>query len=615
MRRPAAPTRAPSVRRLRRGPARRRTRARTSCGSGSSCTSSGTRDRTHRSGAAPGAGGGGVRAVAEGNGKASGRSSRRSAAPSGSSLGPTNGAGRMTALAPHPTDSATRSYAGSAGGGVWKSTDAGATWIAADRRPDRPLRGRARHRTVIAGHDLSGDGRGGLRDRFHPGNRASEVDGRQARLGRCLRASSRPPSIGSASIRRTPNELVVGTNDGSLPIDGRRKHVVERDLARRRTATCPIIGARRRAIRGFSTRRRGAGRTPARTRRPEGAEVDGRRRHVVGQERGIADRIARRHRRADVDRDQRRRTRRFSTWPASLRNGSDDTLVSHVYKSTNGGDSGRICSAVVAATPGSAATWRSRAGTTTSSSCRPRTRTSLIAGGTTYIRTTDGGTTFSSVATSAGVHVDAHDLKYQGSELWIGNDGGIWTSTDDGVSAHRRNDGLVTRQFYSLAIDPVNRNRVLAGAQDNGTGQRTDAGGTTWRPSSAPTVSSAASIRSRRRSPGARSSSAPSSGRATRRRQTRPPSRTSLRRTTTESRLPFLSILKVDPLVGRTRSTRARTASGALARRRHHLGPAVDHDDGLVRLGLDDQRHVDRAVADRSAPSDRREGIRRLPIG
>src|SRR5262245_48101978 len=43
------------------------------------------------------------------------------------SLGPTNGAGRMTAVAPHPTRVGT-AYAGSAGGGVWKTEDGGATW-------------------------------------------------------------------------------------------------------------------------------------------------------------------------------------------------------------------------------------------------------------------------------------------------------------------------------------------------------------------------------------------------------------------------------------------------------------------------------------------------------
>ncbi len=44
------------------------------------------------------------------------------------SLGPTNGAGRMTSLAPHPTVMGTL-YAGAAGGGVWKTVDDGASWI------------------------------------------------------------------------------------------------------------------------------------------------------------------------------------------------------------------------------------------------------------------------------------------------------------------------------------------------------------------------------------------------------------------------------------------------------------------------------------------------------
>jgi hypothetical protein len=77
--------------------------------------------------------------------------------------------------------------------------------------------------------------------------------------------------------------------------------------------------------------------------------------------------------------------------------------------------------------------------------------------------------------------VDAHDLRYQGTVLYIGNDGGVWSSPDNGLTSSARNTGLVVRQFYALANDPVNRNRILAGSQDNGTSQRTDAGGTLWR--------------------------------------------------------------------------------------------------------------------------------------
>ena len=45
------------------------------------------------------------------------------------SIGPTNGAGRATALALHPTATGTV-IVGAAGGGAWKSTDGGATWKA-----------------------------------------------------------------------------------------------------------------------------------------------------------------------------------------------------------------------------------------------------------------------------------------------------------------------------------------------------------------------------------------------------------------------------------------------------------------------------------------------------
>ncbi len=43
------------------------------------------------------------------------------------SIGPTNGAGRMTAIAPVPGAPNTV-FAGAAGGGVWKTTDGGANW-------------------------------------------------------------------------------------------------------------------------------------------------------------------------------------------------------------------------------------------------------------------------------------------------------------------------------------------------------------------------------------------------------------------------------------------------------------------------------------------------------
>ncbi len=59
------------------------------------------------------------------------RSSVETLADAGSSwvsLGPTNGAGRVTSIAPHPTIMGTV-YVGADAGGVWKTTDGGTTWV------------------------------------------------------------------------------------------------------------------------------------------------------------------------------------------------------------------------------------------------------------------------------------------------------------------------------------------------------------------------------------------------------------------------------------------------------------------------------------------------------
>src|SRR5262249_39230025 len=103
----------------------------------------------------------------------------------------------------------------------------------------------------------------------------------------------------------------------------------------------------------------------------------------------------------------------------------------------------------------------------------------VLLAGVNYIQSTDGGVTFGLV--SAPPHVDAHDARYQGSTLWIANDGGVYTSANDGNTTTAKNTGLVTRQYYSIALDPGHPNRIQGGTQDNGTDQRQDAGGTAWR--------------------------------------------------------------------------------------------------------------------------------------
>ncbi len=150
--------------------------------------------------------------------------------------------------------------------------------------------------------------------------------------------------------------------------------------------------------------------------------------------------------------------------------------VSHVYKTTDGGQSWVDLDAVRNDPDhgrylGDVGFW---ANTLTVTAGSPEV---VVAGGLAVIRSADGGATWSA---AAGTHADFHDLRSQGTTLWMANDGGIWTSPDAGASALERNSGLVTRQYYTVASDPSLPDRLVAGAQDNGTSERRAGDGSSW---------------------------------------------------------------------------------------------------------------------------------------
>lgn len=90
------------------------------------------------------------------------------------------------------------------------------------------------------------------------------------------------------------------------------------------------------------------------------------------------------------------------------------------------------------------------------------------------IRSTNGGSSWTDVTGGSPavnyVHPDQHVLTYgPDGALWLGNDGGVWKSLNNGTSWSPRNDGLNITQFYTVGLHPTDPNDLLGGTQDNGT--------------------------------------------------------------------------------------------------------------------------------------------------
>jgi photosystem II stability/assembly factor-like uncharacterized protein len=110
----------------------------------------------------------------------------------------------------------------------------------------------------------------------------------------------------------------------------------------------------------------------------------------------------------------------------------------------------------------------------------PSNPNEITVGGVTYSRSLDGGETwflpFCQNFNCFSVHVDWTDQQYQGSTLWIANDGGVYRAQGNIVTEH--NQGLGVREYYAMSNHDVVTNSFLAGSQDNGVDWRPGSGGT-----------------------------------------------------------------------------------------------------------------------------------------
>jgi len=104
----------------------------------------------------------------------------------------------------------------------------------------------------------------------------------------------------------------------------------------------------------------------------------------------------------------------------------------------------------------------------------PADANKVYTGGINLFRSTDGGMNWSRISDGYGtpfVHVDQHAIAFSPgnpSTMYFGNDGGMYRSTDGGTSFSAINKNLSITQLYSGAVHPTSE-IYYGGSQDNGT--------------------------------------------------------------------------------------------------------------------------------------------------
>lgn len=408
-----------------------------------------------------------------------------------SSIGPTNGAGRATAVAVHPTIAGT-AIIGSAGGGAWKTTDRGLTWTATTETIPNLAVGAIAYAPSDPNRVYLGTGEGGYAADFIPGiGLLTSNDGGAT--------WNLPASVLASMFYRiavhpaNPNELVVGTNRGALrstsgpagpwtsvipstpgsaPGYGDVSDIV-RDPSNSAVLYAATWDRGRWCARGTCP--------PLQNFEPPTVlkSLDG---GVTWASAAVGLPVS-----TPTSEVERISLAIAPSSPSTLYaltavfDSSTGVTRSEIYKTTNGGGSWSATALSSSADPRVSGLLGDQGWYDNTIVVAPGDPNIVIAGGVQYARTMDGGVTWKHPFVAQTPHVDVHDLRYDpAGTLWIANDGGIWVSSDHASTAAPRNVNLVTRQYYSMAMDRVNRNRILAGTQDNGTNQRTDLGGTSW---------------------------------------------------------------------------------------------------------------------------------------
>jgi hypothetical protein len=101
----------------------------------------------------------------------------------------------------------------------------------------------------------------------------------------------------------------------------------------------------------------------------------------------------------------------------------------------------------------------------------------VLVGGINIFKSLNGGSSWTPSASwkSEGgtdyVHADIHYFSRNplNSEIWVGSDGGVDFTSNNGTSYTSRNNGLTIGQIYNLGVSQRSKTRFISGFQDDGT--------------------------------------------------------------------------------------------------------------------------------------------------
>ncbi len=151
---------------------------------------------------------------------------------------------------------------------------------------------------------------------------------------------------------------------------------------------------------------------------------------------------------------------------------TEDT--NRVYTSTNGGSTWSVLPSVASSNGfGGNQGWYNNV-----IAVDPTHPNIVYVGGIDFWKSTNSGQSWTNLTNGYGtytgknIHVDQHAIAFanaNGGTFYIGNDGGVWRTTDGALSFVNCNAGLQTIQFYDIDADQNHSGVTVGGTQDNGT--------------------------------------------------------------------------------------------------------------------------------------------------